>query len=296
MIQRRGRSPANNRGWGLVQLLLGLIGGTIIMGALLAYAQTLMFTARSGYVEYEGMDYAIAPSTAEGLKAVRYHHLLMKLRQEADMVFSFGGEAYVAKAGGDWWHYARQPLRMGLDWEIVANQLENESPKVWFYRLAGCGSTQFFDYPQPLFKPEDYESNANKGSFTLLFLRGKKILGVAQVRLSVMEAADQEDWWLWDCRIEDRLHGEVQDYRCAWREGEIPLSEPVVKSLLDDENGRYPGVRELQLATAAPIGARLCFNEVIFPDPLQIWGGDAERGATGVAFPVPRFSYLFFIN
>ncbi len=273
----------NNRGYILLQMILASFAALLMMSGLLAVMHAVWVPAQAH----------VAPSVSAGLKAVRYHLALTRLRSEADAVFVMGGEVYYARSGGGWEASIEPPLRMDFDWLELADRLQTEDGAVWFQRLSSLGSHDFFQRPVPLWSEVDYESASHIGDFTLLFLRGRFLIGAVQVRRQYQLGDEGGAWNKWQCHLW-RYAEEDMDYRCAWREEEMPwvTIEPG-NVFLQEERMRQPGARQFRVPAGAPLGSTQVFAEVVFPDPLLVWSGREESSE---AFPLSRFYYLFFIQ
>lgn len=290
MINRKELYPMNKNGVVLLKLVFSLVLGVIVASAMIVLMDTLLTADREQVLWHENKKYPMSSSTAEGLRAVRFHYALMALRQQADMVYVFGGRGYLAKQNGGWWGFPRWPLRQDCPWDQLQLALEAEGDEDWFRRLAGMGGTRFFEDPNPLLPLDYYEMDSGSTGFTILFLRGRVLLAVAQVRGWPGEGGDLDGWELWESQLVDIHELREWSYRCAWRKGEAPGGKEVREDEVPGEI-RLPGAREFQVESGAPWGSMLAFAEVVFPDPL--WRPKSTQDDEEW---LPRYAYQFFFR
>lgn len=280
----------NKHGLGLLKLILALTLGVVVLSAMLDLMDTLLTRDHGQNLVYQNRTYPVSPSTSEGLQAVRYHHALMGMRQQADMVYVFGGRAHVAREGGEWWGHSQWPLRRDYPWNELQSRMMGEGNQDWFRRLAGMGGTRFFEEPYPLLAYEDYEMDTDLEGFTILFLRGRVLLAVAQVRGWKSEEGELAGWEMWESHLVDTQDFREWSYCCSWRQDEVQGGDDEPDEAIPGE-GRQPGAREFQVPMGVTPGSRLAFSEVIFPDPLWQWANSPDGEPM-----LPRYAYQFFFR
>ncbi len=282
----------NRRGYTLLQTLLAASASLLVILALVMLMRTLLSATVVSWTG-DGEDrYAVSPSLSEGVRATRFHLALNRLRREADAVFVFGGDVYRAEVGGAWQHSLDRPLRMDFDMNGLSHRLHTEEAGIWFQRMAFLGGTQFFQNPVPLLSEYELEDGHHKGDFTVLFLSGRDLVGVIQVRCH-LRGTDSVQWQQWECKMWDFRIGRETVYRCAWQQGEMTVPQIPLLPFIGIEEGRLPGVRQFRVKAGIADGGELTFAEIVFPDPMLVWSAGSQQEGS---YPVSRFFYLFFFQ